>query len=353
MALTPLLPKYHPQDDFFISDVFDSLPIKNDMATMEHPFFTLKTQKDMRTLNYENGSVSVEILPSGEGLPSIFDKDILLYCASLFMAEINNGGNPPQVIRISIHDFLKATNKSTQIGGDAYKRFKVGLKRLRGCTITTTVKTGTMDQVDGFGMIDNFRFLDSNRVADRLVAVEIKLSDWFYNSLIAKEVLTIDPDYFRIRKPLERRIYEIARKHCGKKRCWQISLEKLHNKSGSVSILRRFRHSIRELEKSNHLPGYTISHDTEGDMVTFSARKNEHFENQLSLGGLDGLARPDLSSQIPPDLLEDVRKIVGTKLDYYDLWNQYNEWSGSKKAKNARAGFVGFCKKKLAQHFVT
>ncbi len=32
----------------------------------------------------------------------------------------------------------------------------------------------------------------------------------------AHEVLTLPPDYFRLRKPTERRIYEIARKHCGK-----------------------------------------------------------------------------------------------------------------------------------------
>ncbi|MCA9184408.1 MAG: replication initiator protein A [Pirellulaceae bacterium] len=30
-------------------------------------------------------------------------------------------------------------------------------------------------------------------------------------------MLTLHRDYFRLRKPLERRVYEIARKHCGPK----------------------------------------------------------------------------------------------------------------------------------------
>jgi len=30
-----------------------------------------------------------------------------------------------------------------------------------------------------------------------------------------KNVLTLHRDYFRLRKPIQRRIYELARKHCG------------------------------------------------------------------------------------------------------------------------------------------
>jgi hypothetical protein len=39
-----------------------------------------------------------------------------------------------------------------------------------------------------------------------------------------KEVLTLHRDYFRLRKPLERRMYELARKHCGQQATWSICL---------------------------------------------------------------------------------------------------------------------------------
>jgi plasmid replication initiation protein len=35
-----------------------------------------------------------------------------------------------------------------------------------------------------------------------------------------------------MRKPLERRIYELARKHCGRQDQWRVSVEVLHRKSG-------------------------------------------------------------------------------------------------------------------------
>jgi len=139
--------------------------------------------------------------------------------------------------------------------------------------LKTSIKTGRTEQGRGFHLLESYEYLESMRVKDRLIGVEVTLSDWFYNSLIAKEVLTIDRDYFRLRKPLERRLYEIARKHCGRKRKpWPISLAKLHLKTGSTSPLARFRFNIRELEKTSHLPEYSLSFDLEKDMVTFRYR---------------------------------------------------------------------------------
>src|SRR3546814_17394006 len=39
---TPLLPVRHPNQDLFICDVLDAIP-KDDMASMEHPVFSLST----------------------------------------------------------------------------------------------------------------------------------------------------------------------------------------------------------------------------------------------------------------------------------------------------------------------
>jgi plasmid replication initiation protein len=53
--------------------------------------------------------------------------------------------------------------------------------------------------------------------------VEIRPSDWVFNAIRAKEVLTLHRDYFRLRKPLERRMYELVRKHCEQQATWSIS----------------------------------------------------------------------------------------------------------------------------------
>lgn len=349
MALTPLLPVRHRQGDFFIADIFDNLPLKDDMASMEHPLFTLSLKKDMRVLRYENGPASVEMHPSSNGLPTILDKDLLLYCISSMMAKINEGEIPPQTIRLSLHDVLVATNRDTS--GRSYDGIKAAVHRLTGCMLKTSIKTGRTEQGKMFHLLESAEYLESTRVKDRILGVEITLSDWLYNSVIAKEVLTIDRDYFRLRKPLERRIYEIARKHCGRTRKpWPIGLEKLHLKTGTTARIRHFRNTIKELAASNHLPGYRLAFDPKKDVVTFryrSNRKTDYEEEQFDL--LEEMEAAQLPLDAPPDLLDDARMTVGPQFDYYDLWKQYRAWEGSSKARDMRAGFIGFCKQKIAK----
>ena len=345
MALTPLLPVRHRQGDFFIADIFDNLPFKDDMASMEHPLFTLNLKKDMRVLRYENGPASVEMRPSDIGLPTIMDKDLLLYCISVMMAKINEGEIPPKTVRLSLHDVLIATNRSTN--GAGYDGMKNAIHRLTGCMLKTSIKTGRTEQGKMFHLLESAEYLESTRVKDRILGVEITFSDWLYNSVVTKEVLTIDRDYFRLRKPLERRIYEIARKHCGRTRKpWPVGLEKLHLKTGTTANLRHFRNTVKGLAKSNHLPEYSLSFDVKKDMVTFRYRGKavDYEEEQFDLFGEPEPSAVPIS--IPSDLLEDARAVVGTKFDYYELWKQYRSWEGSSKARDLRAGFIGFCKQK-------
>ena len=74
---SPLLPDRHPIEDFFICDVTDAIP-KDDMGSMEHPIFSLSTKPETRELVYEPDGNRLEIIPSARGLPTVFDKDILI-----------------------------------------------------------------------------------------------------------------------------------------------------------------------------------------------------------------------------------------------------------------------------------
>ena len=51
-----LLSQRHPTHDLFICDVLDAIP-KDDMASMEHPIFSLATKPDTRILKYEHKNV--------------------------------------------------------------------------------------------------------------------------------------------------------------------------------------------------------------------------------------------------------------------------------------------------------
>ena len=87
--------------------------------------------------------------------------------------------------------------------------------------------------------------------------IKVTLSDWLFKMVEGRSVLTLHRDYFRLRKPLERRIYELARKHCGRQPGWTVSVDTLLKKSGSASPRRVFRAMLREMIRAK---GPTVSY---------------------------------------------------------------------------------------------
>lgn len=333
--MEPLLPVRHPARDFFACNIFEALTsFKDDMASMEHPVFSLSTKPDMRVLHYEHNGNTITIKPSYEGLATIHDKDILLYCASYLRAAINKGEIPSHTVRFSAYDFFISTNRKTD--GDTYQRFRAGLERLSGTRIQTNIKTGGLTTEEGFGLVDAWRAVKEDK-SGRVIAAEIRVSDWFYNAILANELLTINSDYFRIRKPIERRIYEIARKHCGDAPSFKIGLDKLHKKIGSTAPLRKLRFQMQETIKTNHLPDYEIA--LSDDVVIFTNRNWKYPTPPPSLPLFRGpLLRTDTYEKA---------KAVAPGWDVYTLAEQWREWIEKKgMPKNPDGAFIGFCKKK-------
>jgi len=259
-----LLPVRHPNRDFFIADILDAVP-KGDMGSMEHPLFSLSKKPDMTERHYEHNGNTLHVIPSGRGLATIWDKDILVYCVSQLVAGINFGREPSPTLHITAHDLLTATNRHT--GGKNYAQLEEALNRLRGTTINTNLVTGGKADKRGFGMIDKWRIVERSTTDDRMTAMEITLSDWLYRAALSREVLTLNPDYFRLPSGIERRVYELARKHCGNQSKWRVSVELLYKKSGSRSPLKRFRHEIKRIASSGIMPDYRIQFDSINDQI--------------------------------------------------------------------------------------
>lgn len=330
MALAPIR---HPNRDFFILDLQDIAP-KDDTASAEHPFFSLATKPDTRELHYGREGHELTITPSGKGLPTIFDKDILIFCISQLMARKNAGKPIGRRVRFSARDLLIATNRP--IGGEHYDRLEDAFKRLVGTTFTTNITHGETHETRVFSMVDSGGFVQVGPQR-RLKYCEITLSDWMLDQIEANACMTISNDYFRIRRPLERRIYEIARKHCGQQKRWQIGLEKLQQKTGSNAPLKRFRLNLRQIIEEDSTPDYKIAL-AENDVVTFTPRK-----------GARRALSPSIS--IPTWAEDQARELARAKgWDYYALEREFKDWAGGKPEpqKGYGAAFVGFCKKKPA-----
>ena len=311
---TPLLPNRYPQLDLFICDVADAV-LKDVMAQMEHPFYSLSKKPETAVRRYEHNGNWLEITPSVKGLATIYDKDILIYCISQLMAKLKRGDPVSQQVRINSRELLIFTNRGTS--GRDYMALVEALDRLEGTRIRTNIRTGDEEQIDGFGLIDASSIRRKNGLDGRLLWCEIKLSDWVFNAIRANEVLTLHRDYFRLRRPIERRVYEIARKHCGQQDTWRIGLESLLKKTGSRSPMKRFRQMIRDLARLDHLPDYSVELDEETDKVIFKNR-----------GSVPSPLPSSWEGRLDPEAYHDAKQVapgwdVNTVRHIYCLGSQY------------------------------
>lgn len=321
-----------PTRDFFVCDFFAAVP-KHDLASMEHPIFSLSTRPDRRILSYEHRGTEITITPSVKGRATIFDADILIFCISQLMAAINLGRATQRTLTLTAHDLLLATGRETS--GDAYRRLKDAFERLAGTRITTNIVTGPkadpLEVTSGFGLIEGWEIVRKTR-GGRMVSVSVTLSEWLYNAVLSKSVLTLSREYFSLRKPLERRLYEIARKHCGTQPAWQVSVAVLAKKSGSNSPIRVFRAMLREIIKGDRLPDYELNEEP-GDLIRITPRA---MVEDIGTG-------PILSA----DALEQARALA-PGWDVYALeanWRGVWAATGRPRLRSPDKAFLGWVKK--------
>ena len=171
-----------------------------------------------------------------------------------------------------------------------------------------------------------------------MVSVAVTLSDWLFRAVMAKSVLTLSRDYFRLRKPLERRIYEIARKHCGRQDSWRVSVDLLLKKSGSASPRRVFRKMLRDMIAAGHLPDYEMAEEA-GDMIRFSLRD----------AVVEGPVR---SAPILPAQAHDAARALAPGWDVHALeaeWRGFWASSGRPRLTAPQKAFLAWVKQRVVR----
>lgn len=316
---------------FFVCD-FSGVSPKHDLASMEHPIFSLSTRPDRRILRYTHNDAEITVTPSVKGRATIFDADILIFCISQLMAALNAGKQVSRRLTLTAHDLLQATERDTS--GDGYRRLRDAFERLAGTRITTNIATGPksdpIEITTGFGLIENWEIVRRTR-AGRMASVSVTLSEWLYNAVLSKSVLTLSRAYFTLRKPLERRLYELARKHCGRQSQWRVSVEVLCKKSGSSSPRRVFRAMVREIIKSDSIPDYCLTEEA-GDIICVTPRKT------------DDVIVSSSREPLMPETLDAARRLL-PGIDVYALeadWRAACQRSGQRPQAMSQETFLAW-----------
>ncbi|MCX4150024.1 MULTISPECIES: replication initiator protein A [Paraburkholderia] len=274
---------------------------REDLLSLEFPLFSLQKGKDTRLRIYRNGEKIVQIIPSVVGAANIFDKDLLVYAATLISKAADAGMPISRRIRFKVRDFLVYTGRST--GGRSYTAIVDSCRRLKGTNIETNFispedededeegappeapKAGqTLEKkLKGFGLITDYEVTTYTSGGEGALELELILSRQLYKDLRKRRVLMIHHGYFNLNQGIQRRLYDLAKKHCGDKLWWKIGLDNLHAKSGSAQALKYFRRDVVDVMKADSLPEFHIAIDTEKAIVVFFRRDRDNVKQDRHL----------------------------------------------------------------------
>ncbi|MCE7796703.1 replication initiator protein A [Sphingobium sufflavum] len=253
-------PGINDQFDLFLPYVVD-LPMRDQREMMERPFFSLAKSKRVKPIDYHSpdGKTWVHVSANPDyGMATIWDADILIYCASTLADMARRGLNDvPRKLHLMPYDLLRAINRPTT--GRAYELLGQSLDRLVSTTIKTNIRAENRREAT-FSWLDGWTQLVDEKT-ERSRGMTIELSNWFYEGVLMKGgVLSIDRAYFDLTGGRERWLYKVARKHAGGagEAGFAISMPTLFEKSGAEGQYRRFKFEIAKIAERDPLPGYRL-----------------------------------------------------------------------------------------------
>ncbi|MDQ1159522.1 plasmid replication initiation protein [Sphingomonas sp. SORGH_AS 950] len=245
------------QGDLFVLDSPLLTEVRGEHSLMAYPFFALTKTATKRSLVYKTDTVAIEIGPGPRGVATIYDKEILLYIASLLVSKMDAGEHVAQDFYFTAHDLFRVTG----VNGSArsYSRLADALERLQGTQIKTNIEAGGEGQTGFFSWLSEaqIQYTKTRGGEPRMKGVKVRLCDWLYRAILKdRRVLEYSPQYFQL-GPVERRLYEVARSACIDGPV-QVGLDELRLQLGYQNTLKHFRHALRGIADLDSIPDYRV-----------------------------------------------------------------------------------------------
>ena len=294
------------QFDLFLPYLAD-LPLRDQREMMERPFFSLAKTKRVKPIDYTSPDgklwVNVSANPT-YGMATIWDADILIYCASMLADMARRGTNDvPRKLHIMPYDLLRAIGRPTT--GRAYELMGQALDRLVATTVKTNIRADNRREAT-FSWLDGWTQLVDERT-ERSRGMTFELSNWFYEGVLMNGgVLAIDRAYFDLTGGRERWLYKVARKHAGGAGGdgFSIAMPTLFEKSGAEGPYRRFKFEIIKITERNALPGYNLSIEASKSGAKEPLLRMVRCDNKTTLG-VGEVASVPVSQKLSPGKVLD------------------------------------------------
>ena len=369
-----------PQFELFLPYLAD-LSLRDQREMMERPFFSLAKSKRLKPIDYKSPDGKTWVHVSGNpdyGMATIWDADILIYCASMLSDMKRRGVNDvPRTLKIMPYDLLRAIDRPTT--GRAYELLGQALDRLVSTTVKTNIRAENRREAT-FSWLDGWQQIVDERT-ERSRGMTLELSNWFYEGvMMTGGVLAIDRAYFQLTGGRERWLYKVARKHAGGagEGGFAISMPTLFEKSGAEGDYRRFKFEMLKVAERNALPGYALNIEQAEGKREPSIRMRRRSDEPVAT-----VLKPQRPSAPKADALpatvdaaRDIRAIVGglagrasagflsddTRAhlrqtcpgwDLDQLHADFTEWVGDDASRTPvswQGAFTGFVKRHHAKH---
>ncbi|RZT44869.1 replication initiator protein A [Sphingomonas sp. BK036] len=246
-----------PQGELFLLDSPLHGEIRGERSLMAFPFFALSKNAWMKPLSYRTDTVTIEVRPSASGVATIYDKEIVLYIASLMAAKLEAGDEVAQDFVFTAHDLFSVTGSNHS--ARSYGRLSEALERLQGTQIKTNIEAGGEGEEGFFSWLSEAKLHYSKTRSGerRLKAIKVRLCDWLFRAiLLDRHVLDYAIAYFQL-GPIERRIYEVARS-TGDGDGFEIDLPTFRLQIGYQNPLANFRAALKQIAGTDTIPDYHL-----------------------------------------------------------------------------------------------
>jgi len=246
-----------PHRDLFTLDSPLHGEIRGERSLMAFPFFALSKNAWMKPLTYDHATVSIEVRPSASGVATIYDKEIVLYIASLMAAKLEAGEHVEQDFIFTAHDLFSVTGSNHS--ARSYGRLSEALERLQGTQIKTNIEAGGEGEEGFFSWLSEAKLHYSKTKSGerRLKAVKVRLCDWLFRAiLLDRHVLDYAAAYFQL-GPIERRIYEVARSTC-EEGGLDLDLATFRLQIGYQNPLSNFKAALKQIVATDGIADYHL-----------------------------------------------------------------------------------------------
>lgn len=257
------------------ADLFSGAPLRDaqsfrsDRELMALPFFTpgrtpVHEGFERSWVEQDGTKRFIRNSPGEDGLPTIFDYDILSYLQTLVVGRLNRGEPVFPRMTFVVNDCLAAIRRGN--GGREYDLFLQSLKRLKGTSVYTNVESADVTEDSGWSWITAFALRKRKTAGGKeiMTSCEVTLCDWVFNAIVKeKRFLSLPPEYFDIQGGLERKLFLVIFRHLGNQASWWIGLDRLYVKTGSLSEFKRFSYEVRKMAERDPFPDWELKVTTD------------------------------------------------------------------------------------------